>query len=373
MQAQPTEPAVDGICVAHGYGLKLHVQRGHLIVEDGVGRDRRTRRYHRATSKLRRVIVIGHTGYLTLEATRWIRDVGAAFAQIDSDGNLIALSAPARHHEAKLRRAQVLAAESGTGELALVQLLRAKLRAQAEVAQRLSHLKSAARVKDTRPTTVPALIREHAAALHPELGVRRIREIESAAGRAYWQEWARHPVRFSADFKRRIPDHWTLAGPRTSMAESKRRARKATSPVHAILNYSYAILETEATRAAHVMGLDPSLGLMHTDLRYRASLATDLMEPARPTADGLVLDFLADHVFERGELPETREGVCRVGPRLARQLARFALPLRAAVAPHAEQLARTLLKTDDHPTPLTRRRHRGAIGVASGQLREDEP
>jgi hypothetical protein len=45
--------------------------------------------------------------------------------------------------------------------------------------------------------------------------------------------------------------------------------------VRAILNYSYAILETEATIACHVMGLDPSVGLMHTDLRYRGSLSTD--------------------------------------------------------------------------------------------------
>jgi hypothetical protein len=32
MQAQPTEPTSNGICVAHGYGLKIHVHRGHLII-----------------------------------------------------------------------------------------------------------------------------------------------------------------------------------------------------------------------------------------------------------------------------------------------------------------------------------------------------
>lgn len=54
-----------------------------------------------------------------------------------------------------------------------------------------------------------------------------------------------------------------------------KRARKAATPVHAILNYSYAILEVEATIAAHKLGFDPSLGLMHVDQRYRGSLATD--------------------------------------------------------------------------------------------------
>ena len=32
-----------------------------------------------------------------------------------------------------------------------------------------------------------------------------------------------------------------------------------------MLNYLYAILESEATIAAHRMGFDPTLGLMHAD------------------------------------------------------------------------------------------------------------
>src|SRR4051812_255738 len=106
MTAMSTTTTEDGLVVAAGYGLKLYVERGHLIVHDGVGRQRRTLRFHRASSGLRRIVVIGHDGYVTLEALRWIRDVGAAYTHVDSDANLIALTASARHHESKLRRAQ---------------------------------------------------------------------------------------------------------------------------------------------------------------------------------------------------------------------------------------------------------------------------
>lgn len=367
MQAQRTWPKARGICVAHGYGLQIHVYRGHLIVRDGVGRQRRTRRYHRATSGLKRLVIIGHTGYITLDAIRWLSDVGAAFVQIDEDGNLLALSAPARHHESKLRRAQVLAPENGLGGIALVALLRAKLRAQADVAERLAHLKPTVRVKAAKPVAVAELILAHAAALHPELGISRLRQIESAAGRAYWQTWARLPVRLSRTLQRTAPEHWHTAGPRTSKAENKARARKATSPVHAILNYSYAVLETETTIACHAMGLDPSLGLMHTDLRYRGSLSTDLMEPARPTVDAAVLDLLESRELARQDMHETREGVCRVGPDLASELAGHALEYRKAVAPYAEQLARTLSRSEQHPTPITRAKHRRAIGLPTAE------
>lgn len=363
MQAQRTWPAQRSICVAHGYGLQVHVYRGHLIVKDGIGRQRRTRRYHRATSGLKRLVVIGHTGYITFDALRWIQDVGAAFVQIDHDGNLVAVSSRARHHESKLRRAQVLAPENGLGGIALVQLLSAKLEAQAQIAERLTHLKPTVLIKKDRPVTPARRIRDHANQMHPELRVARLRQIESAAGRVYWQTWARLPVRFGCSWSERVPEHWHVAGPRTSKAENKRRARKATSPAHAILNYSYAILETEATIACHAMGLDPSLGLMHTDLRYRGSLATDLMEPVRPTVDVVVLDLLESRELERGDIQETREGVCRVGPSLACVLASYAPMYRRAVAPYAEQLARTLSRTEHHPTPITRSRHRRSLAT----------
>jgi hypothetical protein len=48
MQAQVSVPR-DGIVVAHGYGLKIYVERGHLVVHDGICDERQTCRYNRAT------------------------------------------------------------------------------------------------------------------------------------------------------------------------------------------------------------------------------------------------------------------------------------------------------------------------------------
>jgi CRISPR-associated protein Cas1 len=362
MQPQRTEPPGDGICLAHGYGLKIHVERGHLIVHDGIGRRRQTRRYHRATSRLRRLVVVGHTGFVTLEALRWIHDTGAVFVHVGGDGELLTLSAPARHHESKLRRAQVLAADSDLGRLALVDLLRAKLTRQAKIVERLAHLKATVRVKEAKPIAVADAIREYADQLDPAMPFARLRELESGAGRNYWQTWARVPARYAPGWQ--VPEHWHLAGPRTSYVDRK-RARKATTPIHALLNYAYAILEVEATIAAHQLGFDPSLGIMHTDRRYRSSLASDLMEPARPAVDELVLSLLDSRQLSRRDVYETREGVCRVGAPLIRELAQWAPGLRTIVAPHAERLARTLLRAPDHPTPLTRQRHRIALQAAT--------
>jgi len=79
------------------------------------------------------------------------------------------------------------------------------------------------------------------------------------------------------------------------------------------------------------MGFDPTLGLMHTDTRYRPSLASDLMEPVRPVADRIGFELLRDREFSRGEVVETRQGVCRLGVGLARELGGHSIVLREAV------------------------------------------
>lgn len=59
--------------------------------------------------------------------------------------------------------------------------------------------------------------------------------------------------------------------------------RLAVTPVHAILNYSFALLESESRLALVALGLDPGLGLgLHADTPNRDSLALDVLEPVRP-------------------------------------------------------------------------------------------
>src|SRR5205823_3479020 len=110
-------------------------------------------------SGLRRLIVIGHTGFITLEAMRWIRDVGAVFVQIDADSTLVATSARERVSTAKdLRRAQVMAAETDRGREALVEMLQAKLEAQARLAERLLVFRPTDRANRKHAVTIPQAI-----------------------------------------------------------------------------------------------------------------------------------------------------------------------------------------------------------------------
>ena len=52
------------VCVVEGYGVRIRVKRGHLIVEDGFGAERRERVFARATHGLSRLVVLGHEGFV---------------------------------------------------------------------------------------------------------------------------------------------------------------------------------------------------------------------------------------------------------------------------------------------------------------------
>jgi CRISPR-associated endonuclease Cas1 len=241
-----------------------------------------------------------------------------------------------------------------------------KLERQAEVASMLSEYRPTLTASMRVKLAVADAIRGQIEAVRGADSMGEVRKFESIAGRYYWQTFAHLPVSFEARWRQSVPDHWHLAGPRTSPVDRK-RAKRALSPAHAILNYLYAILECETTIAAYRLGFDPSLGLMHADKRYRPSLSSDLMEPSRPIADRFALELLRNQDLVRGDVVETREGVCRLGPRLARTLGAASHQLRNAVAPDVEWLARQLLDNADHPTPLTRRRHRRSRSRAAPQ------
>jgi CRISPR-associated protein Cas1 len=180
---------------------------------------------------------------------------------------------------------------------------------------------------------------------------------EAQAAGAYWLAWASIPIPFTRRDARTLPEHWAAFGQRASLLTSG--PRTATNPAGAILNYLYSLLEAETILACHAVGLDPGVGIFHTDRRDRASLALDLMEAARPAVDAYLLALLTQRTLSAREFLETREGACRIAPRFAAQLTDTCSVWRSHVAPVVEQTAHTLAKHSPSRqpllTPLTRR------------------
>jgi CRISPR-associated protein Cas1 len=266
-----------------------------------------------------------------------LSDIGAAFVNIDSDGNLIAAVAPSGLDDARLRRAQALALGNGVGLAIARELIKRKLVGQLQIVERL------------RDRAAGAAIGAALAQIGKPRSIDQLRLLESQAAVDYWGAWRDLDVVFvQRDFDR-VPEHWRTFGVRRSLITGN--PRKATNPANAILNYLYSILEGEARIAALKLGLDPGLGVMHADLKARDSLVCDLMEAVRPEVDAYALDFLKKRAFRKTDFFETREGVCRLMPSISLDLVRTGKSWSTALGPVAEFIAKKLIH--ETPTLLT--------------------
>lgn len=318
-----------GVLTLFGYGISVRVERGHLIYKDGIGNSRREARFPRVRHGLRRLVVIGADGIVSLGALRWLADQDAAFVMLDRDGSVLTTTGPVRPSDARLRRAQALAYESGMALRIARELIGQKLTGQEQVArERLSDTRAAQTIAEARLMLAEAE------------SIETVAEVEKQGALAYWSAWHSLPVIYPRNDLPRIPKHWLTFGARRSPLTGS--PRLAVNPLNAILNYLYAVLESEARLAAAALGLDPGLGVMHVDSRTRDSLACDLMEPIRPQVDAYLLDWILREPLRRGWFFEQRDGSCRLMGPFAAQLAETAPTWARAIAPVAEWVTRTL-------------------------------
>jgi CRISPR-associated endonuclease Cas1 len=346
-----TPVAKTGVLTLFGYGIRVFVDRGHLVIEDGIGQDRRHFRLPRVGHGLRRVVVIGSDGFVSLAALRWLADQKASFVMLERDGHVLATTGPVRPSDARLRRAQSLAHSSGAALPIARELVRQKILGQSRVARH--------KLLDTTTATAIDRVGSELAAAD---SIPTIRLIESQAALKYWTAWRTLPINFPKNDLPRVPDHWRSFGSRVSPLTGS--PRMAANPPNAILNYLYAVLESEARLAAAALGLDPGLGVLHVDTDARDSLACDLMEVIRPQVDAYLLDWITRQPLKREWFFEERNGNCRLMASLAERLSETGPTWARAIAPITEWVAQALWnsskkkrnKEERVPTRLTQRR-----------------
>src|SRR5205823_6038660 len=166
---------------------------------------RRKIRLARVGHGLKRLVVIGSDGFVSLAALRWLADQNASFAMFDRHGSVLATTGPVSSSDAKLRRAQALAHVSGAALRITRELISQKLAGQEEVA----------RIKLLDTTTADTIARFRAEVPTAD-SITTIRLIESQAARAYWSAWGTLPINFPKKDLRRVPEHWLRFGSRQS-------------------------------------------------------------------------------------------------------------------------------------------------------------
>jgi CRISPR-associated endonuclease Cas1 len=305
-------------------------------------------------------VLIGEDGFVTLAALKWLSDQDISFLTLERNGKPLCVTGPARPSEAKLRRAQALAISNGVGLEICRQLIEAKLKGQEQVLREFLYREQTARLVASLRDKLPAA-----------QNLEAIRGIEAHAASYYFGEWRDLPLTWPKADLQRVPAHWRTVGSRQSPLTGG--PRLAVTPVHAILNYCFALLESETRLALASLGLDPGLGVgLHTDTANRDSLALDVLEPVRPQVERWLLHWIASEPLRKADFFETGNGNCRLRSQICSKLGETAPVWGELVAPWAEYVGRaiwaskprssTLLGDSVPPTRLTQRRRTEAKG-----------
>jgi CRISPR/Cas system-associated endonuclease Cas1 len=338
-QVSPTTrpaPSKRSTIVLSGFGIKVNVRHRQLVLEDGVGRDRRVLKLPRATGGLERLIVLGsRSGAVSLEALGFIRDVGASLIVIDRDLDVILTSAGRGLDDARLRLAQARAVGGPVALAVGKYLLGLKLRHQADALARLG-LTGAARDE--------VIEAAHAAANASTMD--ELLAAERAGAKPYWDALAQIPIMFVRSDLPSIPEHWSHVGSRTSPISGSQKT--AANPAHAAFNLAHAIAEAEAKIACTAVGLDPGLALVHSVQRNKDGLSFDLQEAVRAQVEVQVLRVFARRPLSRRDLHEGPKGEVRLLPPLRDEIAAGLSPmLSTELGSVVERVAQMIADSSD--------------------------
>jgi CRISPR-associated endonuclease Cas1 len=346
----------NGVVVVSGTGPAIRIDGNRLVIRDGPQETQPlvlTRA--EASKRLRHVVVCGHAGgFVTFGALRWLRDTGVAFTQLDWDGTLIIASGPRGPDRPALRRTQALVCSGVIPKAAVAitrEILRAKLSGQAAVAALMGSADASTKISKL------------AAAIAHETDGSKLLPAEARAAIIYWDLWKDVPVRFAHRNPQRLGPNgrwrpgraelWLTFGTRASLLTGA--PFRATTPGNALLNYLYAILESEMTVALLAVGLDPGIGIFHSDIDRRSSLALDAIEAARPHVDYWLFAYLASSAFANRDFTEVSDGEVRLTHPLTSHLAHSGALWQNTCEPIARWLADSVSRAAG-VSPLTQDR-----------------
>jgi len=305
-----------------GHGVRISVDKGTLLLRNGFThypQRRETWRLFAGGWRLpSRIVLIDVDGGITFDAIAWLAQHEVPLIQINWRGELINIvSADRELIIPEERRAQLQARNKDGGIAFGTELIRKKIANSADTLRRA--FKRTAAIDQA----IEELENKNRQLWHnPPRTIPQLLGIEGKAAWTYFGVWRTCEMKWKGTNKHPIPENWHYLGWRTSEYETVRSSnRNATHPINAMLNYAYAVLESQVFMAITAFGLDPTIGILHGN-SGKQGLVYDLMEPHRPIVDLKVLDFVRKRTFHRADFTIRSDGVCRLNPELARQVVR---------------------------------------------------
>lgn len=282
----------------NGHGISFKVEKAKLLISDGrYSVEQEPNEYVFRPKKIPydNIVIYGRSGDISIEAIRWLIKHDVAITILNWDGKLLTTILPPESVQVKTKFEQYSSYRDSSLRLELAKkFIEAKF-VRSKIL--LEWLKS-------RYNKIEYDFSKEEENLERALTFKEILLIEARVAGDYWKQIIKAiPEKYEFD-KRQYKD--TPYG--------------ASDQINCMLNYGYAILESECLRAINIVGLDPHVGFLHEMKIGSKSLAYDLQEPFRFLIDLSVISAIEKNKMDNRDFIRTENYNLRLRPSGAKKL-----------------------------------------------------
>ena len=296
-----------------GFGTSINVDKRKLIITNKLKDTRLEFFPHKINHD--GIIIDGHTGNITFEAMRWLSKHNINLTLLNWNGQLLANVMPEHPKSGKLRVKQYQKYLDSTDrfEIAL-KIVQTKVEQSLNLLEELSRFyESIDFVKIRKATEKENLfllgIMKNSEEQDVSKSIKQLMTYEGRIARIYHDHT-------TAMFHELNPEFYFTG--RKNKTNS--RNYNASDEINALLNYGYAILESEIRKVVNAIGLDYSIGFLHEINQSRTSLVYDVQELFRWLIDVSVIQLLEEKKIKKSDFIITENYHTRLGEDVAKLL-----------------------------------------------------
>ena len=296
-----------------GFGTSINVDRRKLIITNKLKNTKIEFYPHKINQD--GIIIDGHTGNITFEAIRWLSKHNINLTLLNWNDQLLANVMPEQPKSGKLRikQYQKYLDSEARFEIAL-KIVRTKVEHSLNLLEELSRFYESVDIPKIRKSVEKEDlflldVMKNSENQDISKSIKQLMTYEGKIAGIYHDN-------LIAIFHELYPE-FNFTGRKN---KSNSRNYNASDEINALMNYGYAILESEIRKSINSVGLDYSIGFLHEINQSRTPLAYDIQELFRWLIDVSVIQLLEEKKIKKSDFIITENYHTRLGENVSKML-----------------------------------------------------
>lgn len=294
-----------------GFGTSINVDKRRLVINNNLKEERIELYPHQVDYDS--IIIDGHTGNISFEAIRWLTKHDIPIIMLNWNGNLLATVNPKEPSSGKLRINQYAKYldDKARYDIAL-KMVKEKVSKSLSLLSQLSKYYEEidlSKVEEAFADEYTNYLVSSKKATSDKYNFNKLLTYEGKIAIIYWDYLLKvfnklYPG-FNFKGRRNKSYSWNM---------------NASDEINALLNYGYAILESQVRKCINSVGLDPCVGYLHEPTHSKTPLVYDLQEIYRWIIDLSVLQLLELKKLKKSDFTVTENYNIRLKEHTAKML-----------------------------------------------------